>query len=130
MYNELFKNYTEAVRQRKQAEVVELELRTRLFIHLAKDGYAKAVGSKSSVIEGWKVKATSKVNTTIYEPGLQIVREKLTPEQFQAAFPAKISYSATGAKKLPEELQSVLEEALITKPGTPAIELEYVGDGD
>lgn len=130
MYNDLFRQYNAAIIKRKQAEAEEQELRLRIFAHLMKDGYAKSDGSKSSTIEGWRVKATGKVNTSIYEAGLQIVREGLTDEEFAAAFPAKLSYSATGAKKLTDDKRELVKEALVTKPGMPAIELEYIGDGD
>jgi len=113
----------------KRAAAREMTLRLALFGLLADLKLAKRNGSSTFRTHGYKVEATAKTNITIYEAGLEGVRaqlveiygDKLGNGYYDSAFPAKITYSATGHKKLPEESREAINDALIAKPATPTL---------
>lgn len=121
--------FISAQKASKKATDNELKLRNSLFAALIEAKLIKASGSTTARHFGYKIEATAKTNITIYEAGLEGVREQLVElygkeignGYYDAAFPAKISYSATGHKKLPEEHREVINDALIAKPATPTL---------
>jgi len=113
----------------KKATANEMALRTELFDIFLADGKAKKKGSSTFRMDGYKIEATGVINTTIYEAGLEAVRtglieafgEQIGNAYYDAAFPPKLTYSVTGHKKVPEEMRELVNDALISKPGSPTI---------
>ena len=71
--------------------------------------------------KGYKLKAVIKENTSIDTAALSSL--KLPAGALDGVIVYKPSLSATGYKKMPANLQRILDTALVVKPGTPALSL-------
>lgn len=85
------------------------------------------IGTNTMDLEaGWKLKGTYKLNYSFDETALDPVLARMR-EQFQLSTDALVRVKRepvmNAIKKLTEEQRLALEEALITKPGTPTLEL-------
>lgn len=106
----------------KLADTKAAELAMRLKIaESILDGKVK--GSKTTVIGKYKMTATAKVNTKISREELQSMWKALLPEERQAV---KFDPSLIAAeyKKLPND--SILNNAITVKPGTPSLEIKGI----
>lgn len=119
---------TEMTLQRYQEIKAELdtakanEMTARLAL-VARSGHT-VKGSKTVVLDGFKVAVTNTVNASVFLPGLDNAREVLGDEKFNAVFKIKYEVSATGLKALSGEELEAAEDAIVTKPGTPSIEIK------
>lgn len=119
---------TEMTLQRYQEIKAELdtakanEMTARLAL-VARSGHT-VKGSKTVVLDGFKVAVTNTVNASVFLPGLDNAREVLGEEKFNAVFKVKYEVSATGLKALSGEELEAAEDAIVTKPGTPSIEIK------
>lgn len=82
-----------------------------------------ARGSKTLVMDGYKISITNTVNTSIYEASIEDVRQRLGADVFDQAFRVKYDVNAAGFKALTDEQREIAEEAIITKPGTPQLKI-------
>lgn len=110
---------------KKNLEAIQaIEMKARL--ELVKRSGHVAIGSKTVAMDGYKISVTNPENSTIFEPSLADVREKLGEEKFASAFKTKFSVSATGLKALTKEEREVANEAITTSAGTPAVKVTKV----
>lgn len=112
--------YQEIKAELDTAKANEMEARLAL---VARSGHT-VKGSKTIVLDGFKVAVTNTVNTSVFLPGLDNAREVLGEEKFNAVFKIKYEVSATGLKALSGEELEAAEDAIVTKPGTPSIEIK------
>lgn len=126
MLDELIEQFRASVTEAALAKAKELDLRNRLFAKLQELELAKPVGAKTSTYGKYKIVATGKVNTTIYQAGIAEVRAKLGDKLFDAVFIPKLEFSATGFKQLNDDQKSIAEDALVKTPGTPTIAITLV----
>jgi hypothetical protein len=111
--------YTAIKAELTAAQAKEMAARLEL---LKRSGHT-AKGSKTVVLDGFKVAFTNTVNTSIFEPALKGVRETLGEETFASVFVPKYTFSQTGFNALNDEQKEAAEEALSTAPGTPQIKI-------
>lgn len=97
------------------------EMTARLAL-VARSGHT-VKGSKTVVLDGFKVAVTNTVNASVFLPGLDKAREVLGEEKFNAVFKIKYDVSATGLKALAGEELEAAEDAIVTTPGTPQIKV-------
>jgi hypothetical protein len=112
--------YQEIKAELDTAKANEMEARLAL---VARSGHT-VKGSKTVVLDGFKVAVTNTVNTSVFLPGLDNAREVLGEEKFNAVFKIKYEVSATGLKALSGEELEAAEDAIVTKPGTPSLEIK------
>lgn len=112
--------YQEIKAKLDEAKAEEMTARLAL---VARSGHT-VKGSKTVVLDGFKVAVTNTVNASVFLPGLDNAREVLGEEKFNAVFKIKYEVSATGLKALSGEELEAAEDAIVTKPGTPSIEIK------
>lgn len=100
----------------EKAQAAELEARLAL---VAKSGH-KAVGSKTIAMDGGKVQVTNTINYTVDMTALPEVKKRLANDVlFYQVFVPKPQVSATALKSLTADQLEIVNEAIISKAGTP-----------
>jgi hypothetical protein len=81
--------------------------------------------NKTDMPEGWSLKGTYKLTRSLDEAALPAVLTELHKHKVRTddVVVYKPSLSMTGFKKLDDKWQHVLEQAMVTKPGAPTLEL-------
>jgi len=105
------------------------ELKARLEM-VAAAGHTK-VGSKTITFDsGAKVEVKNTVNITIDESQLPSVKERLADDRlYYAVFVPKPNFSATAFKALTAEQKEIVEDALVSKAGTPGFTVKKLPGG-
>lgn len=124
-YYELLDQWAEAAEMKKKWEKEEHRLRMALFQGTFPNPTEGV--NKHELPDGRVVKATHKLNRKVDEAALPAV-EAAMREQFQidpeSGLIRRKPELAVGAyKKLTEEQRHVFDEAIVSKPGTPTIEI-------
>jgi hypothetical protein len=116
--------WEEAKQQAELAKKQEMSLRKECLALAFPDG---AIGTNTmDLAAGWKLKGTYKLNYSFDETALDPVLTRIR-DQFKISTDnlvrIKREPAMTEIKKLTEDQRLALEEALITRPGTPTLEL-------
>lgn len=95
-----------------------LELTARLQM-VEKSGHT-AIGSKTIALDGGKVQVINTINYTVDKAKLADVKKALgNDELFYSVFVPKPEVSESALKKLTAEQLEIVNEAIVSKPGTP-----------
>ena len=113
-------NWVAAASALKKAKEYELILRTEICDHIL-DGKVK--GSKTAIIDGYKMTASAKVNDSVDSELLQAMWSDLSPAE-KSSIKFKPSLVAKVYKTL--DAKSNIHRAISSKPGTPSLELKQV----
>lgn len=106
------------------AKAAELELRLKVVKEFFPNGLSKGVNN-CPIDNGFVLKGTGTVNFKIDEAKVPVVL-KMVKEKFKVnvdVFKTKIELKTGDYGKLPDDIKSVIDEALTITPGTPQLEI-------
>lgn len=104
------------------AKVEESDLRTEVFTTLFKDPVEGV--NRVDIANGWRLKADYKYYRTVDEAALPAILERLPEGASDRIFKYKPELRVRDYKALPDEVRHIVEEALVIKPGSPALAIE------
>lgn len=119
--NEVLSKWDNLAQELKAVKKKELELRNLLFAH-----FFEAPKEGTNTIElgnGWKLKAAYKFTRTLDKASLLSALQQMPEGSEDKLVDYKPSLKLAEYRKLPEDLVKLFDEAVITKPGAPALEI-------
>jgi predicted lipase len=121
--NELIEEWANVKEELAKLQNKERDLRLQIAPEVLQD---KLEGSKTVVIDGWKLSATAVLNYNVDEEELELRKNELTQRDWEA-LRYKPTVNTTKFRKLDND--SALHRIVTAKPGMPQLKIvEYLGE--
>lgn len=112
----------QASEQLAELRKLESDLRRQIFAAAFQEGEGTAY---ADLPDGYQLKGIGKLTRSLDERLVPTISERIPAMHFNRVFKQKVQLSTTEYKKLPPEVRDVVDEAILTKPGMPSLELIF-----
>lgn len=119
--NKLLQQWSDLNTQLKAVKDAELGLRKQLFAYFFPN--PEEGTNTVDLGNGWKLKAGYKLNRSVDKAALMSVLKEMPEGSEDTLIDYKPSLKLSAYRKLDKDICLVFDEALITKPGTPTLDI-------